>query len=139
MIFRRTRSRRQTGRIVLSLASMIDVTFLLLAYFLLTTVLVRPEDRLSPNLAVERVGAGQGTDFEPQFVDVIMVDDGARFRIGERLFESRVDLLATLRELPKEAGLFVRVQDAVPVGFAASALQAGRDAGFLEVTYVPMP
>ena len=32
---------------------MIDVVFLLLAYFIVTTVITQREDRLSPNLSIE--------------------------------------------------------------------------------------
>ena len=46
-------------------------------------------------------------------------------------------LASALRELPKDAGLFIRVHAGPTVGFAAAAMQAGRDAGFDKVTYVP--
>jgi biopolymer transport protein ExbD len=42
--------------VTLNLASMIDLTFLLLIYFMVTTVLARPEDRLSPTLQGPRTG-----------------------------------------------------------------------------------
>ena len=45
---------RRADRLTLNLASMIDCTFLLLAYFIVTTIVVSPEDRLSPNLQSER-------------------------------------------------------------------------------------
>jgi len=141
MIFRRTSHRdfrSRQARITLNLTSMIDAVFLLLAYFLLTTTMIRPEDRLTPNLAVERAVVGEASDFEPQVVEVVIVGDGPRYRLGGRLFEARDALTETLRDLPKEAGLLVRVADDAPVGFAAAALQAGRDAGFEQVTYVPM-
>jgi len=142
MIFRRIQTRRsgreRASRITLNMASMIDVVFLLLAYFLLTTVMVRPEDRLTPNLAVERVKASDASDFEPQILEVVVVGEGPRYRLGARLIEERQELVEALRALPQEAGLVVRVHDDAPVGFAATALQSGRDAGFTQVTYVPM-
>ena len=58
----------------LSLSSMIDVVFLLLAYFLITTVVTQREDRLTPNLQLERDASGGETqDFEPQVVEVLRV------------------------------------------------------------------
>ena len=55
----RTNRRRQT--VTLNLASMIDVTFLLLLYFLVTTVLASPEDRLSPALQTRSENAAGPT------------------------------------------------------------------------------
>ena len=52
--------------------------------------------------------------------------------------EQNISLLAkALANLPKTAGVFIRVSNQVPVGFAVAAIQAARDAGFDQVTYVP--
>ncbi|MFO0874895.1 MAG: biopolymer transporter ExbD [Phycisphaerales bacterium] len=134
----RPRKRRGQQGVVLNMSSMIDCTFLLLSYFLITTASMRPEDRLSPNLRVDRDAAsGSRSDFQPQVVEAVQTEAGPRYRLGDRLFADRPSLTEALRPLRKEAGLFVRVQDKATVGFAAGALQAGRDAGFEQVTYVP--
>lgn len=138
MRIRVPRSRRGMGRITLNLASMIDVTFLLLIYFILTTVLAKPEDRLSPMLQVQRQdAAGSAADLQPQIVDVRMVDGAAVYLMGGRQFRTRRELADMLEPLPKSAGLFVQVFDHVPVGFAVAAIQVARDVGFEQVTYVP--
>lgn len=137
MKFRR-RERRGGHGVVLNMSSMIDCTFLLLAFFLFTTASTRPEDRLTPNLRIDRDrDAGAGSDFQPQIVEVLTTEQGHRYRLGTRLFADKGSLVEALRVLPREPGLFVRVDDSAPVGFAAAALQAGRDAGFEQVTYVP--
>lgn len=134
----RVRRRREQEGVVLNMSSMIDCTFLLLSYFLLTTASMRPEDKLNPNLRVDRdAEQGARSDFQPQIVEAIVTDQGPRYRLGDRLFVDRPSLTEALRPLRKDAGLFVRVQDKATVGFAAAALQAGRDAGFDQVTYVP--
>ncbi len=121
------------------MSSMIDVTFLLLAYFLLTTIVSQREDQLSPNLAIDRSSAGTSEqDLEPQIVEVALRDGEVVWSIGARSFSTRDDLLAALRDLPKGPGLFVRVLDGPTVAAAAAAIQCGRDAGFKEVTYVPV-
>ena len=51
---------------------------------------------------------------------------------------SKSMLLEALEPLPKEAGVFIKVHEGVPVGFAVAALQVARDAGFDQVTYVPV-
>ena len=53
---------------------MIDVTFLLLLYFMVTTVLAKPEDRLSPTLQTQRDSAvSSASDFQPQIVEVMRI------------------------------------------------------------------
>lgn len=135
---RAVRRRRRREGITLNLASMIDVTFLLLLYFMVTTVLARPEDRLSPSLQTESdSNAGPAADFQPQIVEVRRIQGAPAYRVGSQVVGDAQALTAALRNLHKPSGLFVRVFDDVPVGFAAAALQAGRDAGFEQVTYVP--
>jgi biopolymer transport protein ExbD len=123
---------------ILNMASMIDATFLLLAYFILTTGVTLRESQLSPNITAEKTSAGASAgDFQPQVVEVISTPNGPAYKLGERLFASREPLVEALRSLEKSAGLFVRVSPGPTVGFATAAVQAGRDAGFEQVTYVP--
>ena len=78
-------NRRRNQRLALNMASMIDCTFLLLAYFLLTMVVVQPEDQLSPNLRADRSAAsGASSDFQPQIVDVQLLDSGPVYLLGQR-------------------------------------------------------
>ncbi|MHC4106563.1 MAG: ExbD/TolR family protein [Planctomycetota bacterium] len=131
-------SRRRLERITLNLASMIDVTFLLLIYFMVSTVLARPEDRLSPTLQTEREAIEAGmSDFQPQIVEVLVVDGAPAYRVGARVLRTRAELVEVLGGLPKTVGVFVKVFDQVSVGFAVVAVQTARDAGFEQVTYVP--
>ena len=116
---------------------MVDVIFLLLIYFLLTTSYTPPEARLTPALQAERVSGGAAADLQPQVIHVEFADGAPAFRLGERLFRSRQQLQDVLQRLPKEAGVFVRGDGAVPVRFAVAALQASYNAGFTRVTYVP--
>ena len=132
------RRRRERHGVALNLASMIDLTFLLLIYFMVTTVLSRPEDRLSPTLQTRSESAiGPRADFEPQVVDVLRIEGAPAFRLGTEVYHERRALAEALAYLHRESGLFVRGADDVPVAFVAAAIQAGRDAGFDQVTYVP--
>jgi biopolymer transport protein ExbD len=129
--------RRRAERITLNLASMIDVTFLLLIYFMLTTLLIPPEDRLSPTLQTQREGAAAAADFQPQIVEALLHEGRPTYRLGSRLLRTRDELSAAIEPLPRDRGVFVQVHGSVPVGFAVAAIQAARDAGFDPVTYVP--
>ena len=117
---------------------MIDVTFLLLLYFMVTTVLAKPEDRLSPTLQMQRDSTvSSASDFEPQIVEVMRIDGEPGYRLGATVLRSKSALTAALRGLPKGPGVFINVHDDVDVAQAVAAVQAARDAGFEQVTYVP--
>ena len=117
---------------------MIDVTFLLLIYFMVTTVLAKQEDRLSPTIQTEKeTPSGESSDFQPQVVEVRRVDGEPAYQLGPSTFRQKAELQRALAGLPKTAGVFIRVHNQLPVGFAVAAIQAARDAGFDQVTYVP--
>lgn len=122
----------------LALLGMIDVIFLLLIYFILTTTYARPEAELTSALQTQREAAGRLSDLTPQVIEVSRSGAGAvRYTVGGRVFESRSALLELLRVLPREAGIVVRGSDRALAEDAFAALQACRDAGFDRVTYVP--
>lgn len=117
---------------------MIDVTFLLLIYFMMAMVRIAQEDHLSPTLQTQRDAAtAEASDFQPQVIEVRVVDGAPAYRLGSRVFRERGALAAALDALPRSVGVFVHVFDGVPVGFAVAAIQVARDAGFEQVTYVP--
>ena len=62
------RSGRRGGRIVLGMTSMIDATFLLLAYFIFTTGVERREEQLAAALAAR--AASTASELRPQVVEV---------------------------------------------------------------------
>ncbi len=137
MRHRRKKTRRRFDRVAISLTSMIDITFLLLLYFMITTIITEPEDRLRPQLQTKSDAASGSQLLDPQIVEVLNVNGTPIYRIGARTMQARQELGTVLGQLPKEQGLFVQVYDRVPVGFAVAALQEANDAGFSQVTYVP--
>ena len=116
---------------------MIDVVFLLLIFFMVTQATVIPEDRLSPTLKTLDEETNQESDFQQQIVDVVMADGKPVYRIGQREVATKAELLEALKPLRLESGLIISVADEAPVEFAYDAIQAARDVGFDEVTYVP--
>jgi len=138
MRIRVKQSRRGTPRLVLNLASMIDVVFLLLIYFMITITVWTPEDRLQSALHVDREAAsGSDTDFQPQIVEVLLIEGQPAFQVGTRVFREQASLTAALQSLNKSAGLFIRVRNEPPMDSVMAAFQAGHDAGFTKLTYVP--
>ncbi len=121
----------------LQLTSMIDVIFLLLIFFMVTTTFSAPERQLASSLHTERK-TGKAADLQPQIVEAMLVDGAPAFVLGDRVTRDQPSLTELLRTLPKEGGVFVRVDRNVHVGWSAAALQACRDAGFEKVNYVPV-
>ena len=138
MRFRARRSRVRVDRLTLNLASMIDVTFLLLVYFIVSTVMARPEDQLTSAIQTrDSDSAGSEIDYQPQVVEVVAIQGVPSYVIGSRRLRDLPGLREVLRDLPTELGVFIRVSGEIPVEFALSAVQAARDAGFEQVTHVP--
>ena len=122
--------------LLLPMTPMIDVVFLLLIYFMVTSSMTPSESRLSSALQSENK-SGRAADLQLQIITVDLVDGQPAFIMGERVMRSRAELVDLLRLLPKEGGVFVKVAGQVPVSATATALQACKDAGFEKVTYVP--
>lgn len=118
---------------------MIDVTFLLLIYFLVTTVLTPPEDILAPALNMEDGTSMKQEDLEPQIVKVELLEGNPTYTIGGNVCHDKKELLKVLANLPTDPGVIIRVGNNIPVGFAVAAIQTARDAKFQKVTYVPSP
>ncbi len=120
----------------LPMASMIDVVFLLLVFFLVTSTFSTSEDRLNAAAKAQRTGTG-ASDLTPQIVDVMERDGKDVYVIGETATGDPAALRRVLQALPKEPGVAIRVHDDATVAGAAAALQAARDAGFEKRSYVP--
>lgn len=130
------RSRRGAhGPISLSMTSMIDATFLLLAYFIFTTVAGDQESQLMADVSAARSGTGASA-LSPQIVDVEVDGSGTLFRIGSHAVRTREELTGVLKKLPHDIGVVVRVHAGPDVGAVAAAMQAAQDAGFTKVSYV---
>ena len=129
---------KRGGSATLNMSSMIDVTFLLLIYFIVTTVFSLPEDQLTPALEVEQGSSSVETDLEPQIVTVTSNGSQQVYQVGDQTVADRSQLATILVRLPNDPGIIIRVDDGVTVGFAIAAVQEARDAGFERVTYVPV-
>ena len=133
----KARSKRSTHLGMLPLTSMIDVVFLLLVYFLVTSNFAQPERDLSS--AVQAEGGGlQASELQPQVVEVERGENGdVVFRIGSHSVGTKKALTEVLSVLPKEPGVAIRARRDVPISAVAAAMQASQDAGFVRRSYVP--
>src|SRR5688572_23249135 len=133
-----SRSAKHGSKLDLPLTSMIDVVFLLLIYFLVTSSMIEEERELDSGIKVERASGQSARDLGPAIVDI--VPDGSEYvyRLGGRKITSAGELQSVLSQFENKLdGAFVRVDDGAPFDMAATAIQACKDARFLSVSYVP--
>ena len=133
------RARRRPTRIELSMTSMIDVVFLLLIFFLVTTTFVRPERQLLSNLHRDSGSAPQqASDLQPAVITITRDGDRVVFQLGAIRTERLTELRSPLEQFDnKQDGAFVRVANGVPFEAAAQAIGLCRGSGFVSVAYVP--
>ena len=128
------------SRLELSMTSMIDVVFLLLIFFMVSSSFIKTERDLDSGIKVERQATNrQQSDFEPAIIDVINSNGTFVFRLGTREFATQQELIQVLRQFENKAdGAFVRVSDDATFDMAAAAIQACKTANFVTVSYVPL-
>lgn len=129
----RSRSRRLGA---LPLISLIDVVFLLLVYFLVTSDFSSEEHRL-PSAVQTQGGGVRSAELQPQVIEIGVDAEGPHFSIGQVRVRDKASLVAVLDRLPREPGVAVRASPRSPVSAVALALQAASDAGFEKRSYVP--
>jgi len=126
-------------KIELSMTSMIDVVFLLLIFFMVTSSFVKTERNLDSSIKLrERSASSSPRDLEPAIVEVLRSGERFVYRLGGRELTSTVELTSLLNQFPNKLdGAFVRVSDEAPFRMTAAAIQACKDAEFTLVSYVP--
>ena len=123
----------------LPLVALIDVVLFLLLYFMIAANFATEEAELASALQTDRRGgAGAAGALLPQ---VVRIEPGASgravYKLGDRVMEGKAALAEVLRQLPKEGGVFLRVDGGVTAEAVAAGLQACKDAGFSKISYVP--
>jgi biopolymer transport protein ExbD len=136
-----SRSARHGARVELQMTSMIDVVFLLLIFFMVTSSFNKTERQLDPAIKSERAGSSQAeSNLEPAIIEIVRGGEGFVYRLGGRDIAQRDELVSVLSQFPnKQDGAFVRGSDDAPIDMAAAAIQACKQARFLLVTYEAMP
>ena len=120
------------------LTGKIDDIFLVLIFFIVNKRFILPEFHSAQNIQSENQSErSSAADFTPQVLAVEPLDGKPAYRLGSRIVRDRGALEGLLMSLPKELGIFIQVDDAVPIGFSVSAIQLCHDAGFTKITYVP--
>jgi biopolymer transport protein ExbD len=131
------RTSTQSG-LQLPMTSMIDVVFLLLIFFLVTSTFFRPERHVAAGIHVDESNAVQSLpELEPARIDVAMADDKVLYRLGANSTTQLTELKKLLERFDnKRDGAFIRVAPDVPFDFTAKTIGICRSAGFQTVSYI---
>lgn len=123
----------------LSSTSMIDIVFLLLIFFLVTSSFVKAEREYRPTIQVnEKSAASKQSDLDKAIVEIVLEGSEYQFQIGTLKTTDDNQLKKVLESFGnKSDGAFVRAPDGAPFDMSARAVAACKDAGFDAVTYVP--
>ena len=120
------------------MTSMIDVVFLLLIFFMITSSFVKTERELDSNIKNQDSTSSSASDLEPAIVEIVNSGGQFVYRIGAREVQVATDLTNILRQFPNKLdGAYVKVSDDAPFRMVAAAIQSCKDADFTTVTYVP--
>ena len=135
-------NRRFTGgenKIELSMTAMIDVVFLLLIFFLVTTTFVQPERHMAAGF---HPGASSGiqppSDLQPAVIEIIVSGNQTLFQLGAIRTENLMELKVPLEQFQnKSEGAFVKVAAGVPFERVAQTIGLCKSVGFNSVAYIP--
>jgi len=129
----------RSNKIELSMTSMIDVVFLLLIFFLVTTTFVRPEKQLLSQIKVqEKNTEDSSSDLEPAIVEILGPTDRVRYRLGGVITNELEEIERVLETFQnKMDGAFIKVDNDVPFDHVAQAIAACKRSGFSIVSYLP--
>jgi len=135
---RLARQHRKPGDVLLNMASMIDVVFLVLIFFMCTTGFRAPEKRLDAPLTepVAKASAPR-SDFEPIRIRLLSAAEGVAIKVNGasvadfRDLERRLNALRRLADVP----VFIEAEDAVRFKHCVKVLDLCRKAAFTRVAF----
>jgi biopolymer transport protein ExbD len=121
----------------MQMTSMIDVVFLLLIFFMVTSSFQKTERELDPAIKVERRAAAQAAqDLAPTIVEIKRgTGGGFVYQLGGREITSPAELTQVLVQFENKEQASVRAHDEAPFQMAADAIQACKEARFSVAAY----
>ena len=127
MVFR---ERKRNKSVELNVISLVDVLFLLLIFFMLTSTFKRAGE-LELNLPESSTAVPAGAGGAAESVDLVLTHNGTLMLDGApATFETLPARLRTLRERRPRAQIMIQAETTVPHGQVVRLLDAVRTAGF---------
>jgi len=130
--------KRSENKMELSNTGMIDIVFLLLVFFLVTSSFIPPEKEIRPAIATEKKNSSRASsDFEKAIVEIVAEGGNFLYKLGGIKTSDKQELLESLRAFPNKIdGAFVKSDDDAPFDMTAQAISICKEAGFVVVTFV---
>lgn len=125
-------TRGSRGRAVVRIAGLVDLVFLLLAFFLVTSALLEGESSVAAALGVR----GEGEVLVAP-VQVEVVPGG--WMVANRRIDTAASLREMLEALPKGPGIVVRAGPGVSAGEVVATVREARVAGVSRLTLETQP
>jgi biopolymer transport protein ExbD len=127
VVFRARKPRKQVD---LNVVSLVDVLFLLLIFFMLTSTFKRAGE-LELNLPASSTARPTGVGAMTESVDLVLTEKGTLMLDGSPVtFETLPAGLRTVRERRPHAQIMIQAETSVPHGQVVRLLDAVRTAGF---------
>ena len=131
MVFR---ERKRDKSVELNVTSLIDVLFLLLIFFMLTSTFKRAGE-LELNLPQSSTAGPAGRGERSEAVELVLTERGTLMLDGEPItFETLLPSLRTLRERRPDTQVLIQAETGVEHGQVVRLLDAVRTAGFTGVS-----
>ena len=124
----------------LSTASMIDVVFLLLIFFLVTTSFRVPTQSLVTPIVAQSVSPDQiaTDDIEPVILAIRSQNGAVGYELGSVKTNNVDEIRSVLESMePKTAPMFVKVGDGIPFQSATTLIAMCRSCGHDSVAWFP--
>ena len=131
--------RQDRGAFGFNMTPMIDVVFLLIIFFLVSSHLARSEAQLQ--LPLPQAASGEEQDEQAPRVVINITETGELSVAGRKIAER--DLASFMQGLVAEQGadeeLRVRAASQVPYGRIAPVIRAAAEAGFWNINFAVVP
>ena len=132
--------RSSNAPMTLSTASMIDVVFLLLIFFLVTTSFRAPTQSLVTPIVSSLVSPDQivTDEIEPVTLVIRSREGAIEYHLGSIITNDRQEIRSVLEEMdPKTAPVLVKVGDGIPYQAATNLISMCRSCGHDSVAWFP--
>ena len=129
--------RRQGQGLSINMTPMIDVTFLLIIFFLVSSHLAKQEKNMPLDLPLSRTGLPEGLDRQRATTTVQVLADGAYLLAGNPVTLPVLQRAIAARHAETPGGLRLRIRTdrAVPYANIAGLLKACTQAGIVDVVF----
>ena len=130
--------KRSESKMELSTTGMIDIVFLLLVFFLVTSSFIQPEKELRPAIRTEKkTDAKSSSDLERAMIEIVPEGGSFLYKLGSTKTNDVDTLIDSLKSFPNKIdGAFVRADNDAPFDMTAKAISAAKKSGFIVVTFI---